>query len=168
MRIIDPVQRVRGVLTRVPSRFEARASRAGLLDYWRRRVHIRMKGFLERMQWKMAGAMQGRRGADSLSNTLVVAGIVCLVLSVLPHMGLFSWPALALLAYALFRTSSRAFHRTEEMGEPRDHAVLQVQGLRAGAFGPAWQGNASRGVPKVQDRNRKEIVAAYVRLHHGR
>ena len=49
-----------------------------------------MKGFLERMQWKMAGAMQGRRGADFLSNTLVVAGIVCLVLSVLPHMGLFS------------------------------------------------------------------------------
>ena len=66
-----------------------------------------MKGFLERMQWKMAGAMQGRRGADSLSNTLVVAGIVCLVLSVLPHMGLFSWPALALLAYALFRTYSK-------------------------------------------------------------
>ena len=42
-----------------------------------------MKGFLERMQWKMAGAMQGRRGADSLSNTLVVAGIVCLVLAIL-------------------------------------------------------------------------------------
>ena len=175
MRIIDPVQRVRGVLTRVPSRFEARASRAGLLDYWRRRVHIRMKGFLERMQWKMAGAMQGRRGADSLSNTLVVAGIVCLVLSVLPHMGLFSWPALALLAYALFRTYSKniaardreneAFLRATE--KPR-RAVLQVQGLRAGAFGPAWQGNASRGVPKVQDRNRKEVVAAHVRLHHGR
>lgn len=66
-----------------------------------------MKGFLERMQWKMAGAMQGRRGADSLSNTLVVAGIVCLILSVLPHMGLFSWPALAFLAYALFRTYSK-------------------------------------------------------------
>lgn len=116
MRIIDPVQRVRGVLTRVPSRFEARASRAGLLDYWRRRVHIRMKGFLERMQWKMAGAMQGRRGADSLSSTLVVAGIVCLVLSVLPHMACSHglrwrfWPMRS--SAPIRRTSLRAIART--------------------------------------------------------
>lgn len=66
-----------------------------------------MKGFLERMQWKMAAAMQGRRGADSLSNALIVTGIVCLVLSVLPHLGILSWIAFICLAYALFRTYSR-------------------------------------------------------------
>lgn len=66
-----------------------------------------MKGFLERMQWKMANAMQGRRGADSFSNTLVVAGIVFLILSVFPNLGFFSTLALVCLAYALFRTYSR-------------------------------------------------------------
>ena len=34
-----------------------------------------MKGFLERLQWKLSGMMQGRRGADTFSNFLVVAGI---------------------------------------------------------------------------------------------
>ena len=137
----------------------------------------------------MAGAMQGRRGADSLSNTLVVAGIVCLVLSVLPHMGLFSWPALALLAMRssapIRRTSLRAIARTRrscarlrnlvralsigrKKWENRETTLYFKCKAAAGAFGPAWQGNASRGVPKVQDRNRKEIVAAHVRLHHGR
>ena len=37
-----------------------------------------MKGFLERLQWKLSGMMQGRRGADTFSNFLVVAGIVLL------------------------------------------------------------------------------------------
>ena len=41
---------------------------------------VRVKGFLERLQWKLSGMMQGRRGADTLSNFFVVVGIVLLAL----------------------------------------------------------------------------------------
>ena len=42
-----------------------------------------LKGFLERLQWKLSGMMQGRRGADTFSNFLVVAGIVLLFASLI-------------------------------------------------------------------------------------
>ena len=66
-----------------------------------------MKGFLERLQWKLAGMMQGRRGADSFSNFLVIVAIVLLLASIVPGLDLLSWPALAVLAYSLFRTYSK-------------------------------------------------------------
>ena len=47
-----------------------------------------MKGFLERLQWKLSGMMQGRRGADTFSNFLVVAGIVLLFASLIPGLDL--------------------------------------------------------------------------------
>ena len=49
-----------------------------------------MKGFLERLQWKLSGMMQGRRGADTFSNFLVVAGIVLLFASLIPGLDLLS------------------------------------------------------------------------------
>ena len=57
-----------------------------------------MKGFLERLQWKLSGMMQGRRGADTFSNFLVVAGIVLLFASLIPGLDLLSWVALIVLA----------------------------------------------------------------------
>ncbi|OUO89888.1 hypothetical protein B5F40_09155 [Gordonibacter sp. An230] len=66
-----------------------------------------MKGFLERLQWKLADMMQGRRGADTLSSFLVVVAIVLLLASVVPGLDALSWVALAALAYSLFRTYSR-------------------------------------------------------------
>lgn len=66
-----------------------------------------MKGFLERMQWKMAAWMQGRYGTDSLSNLLVVVALVAMVLSVVPGLDLLSWVALACLAVAMFRSFSK-------------------------------------------------------------
>lgn len=66
-----------------------------------------MKGFFEQLKWKMAGSMQNRRGADALSNTLVVAGIVFMLLSFFTGIGLFSWLSLVVLIYAIFRTYSR-------------------------------------------------------------
>ena len=66
-----------------------------------------MKGFLERLQWKLWGRMQGRRGADTFSNFLVVAGIVLLFASLIPGLDLLSWVALIVLAYSLFRSYSK-------------------------------------------------------------
>ena len=66
-----------------------------------------MKGFLERLQWKPSGMMQGRRGADTFSNFLVVAGIVLLFASLIPGLDLLSWVALIVLAYSLFRSYSK-------------------------------------------------------------
>lgn len=66
-----------------------------------------MKGFLERLQWKLSGMMQWRRGADTFSNFLVVAGIVLLFASLIPGLDLLSWVALIVLAYSLFRSYSK-------------------------------------------------------------
>ena len=66
-----------------------------------------MKGFLERLQWKLSGMMQGRRGADTFSNFFVVAGIVLLFASLIPGLDLLSWVALIVLAYSLFRSYSK-------------------------------------------------------------
>lgn len=66
-----------------------------------------MKNFLERLQRSMAQAMQGRRGADGLSNFLVIVGIVLLFVSLVPGFDLASWVSLAVLAYALFRCYSK-------------------------------------------------------------
>ena len=68
---------------------------------------VRVKGFLERLQWKLAGMMQGRRGADTLSNFLVVVGIVMLLASIIPGLDLLSWVAFVVLAYSLFRSYSK-------------------------------------------------------------
>ena len=66
-----------------------------------------MKGFLERLLWMLSGLMQGRRGADTFSNFLVVAGIVLLFASLIPGLDLLSWVALIVLAYSLFRSYSK-------------------------------------------------------------
>lgn len=66
-----------------------------------------MKGFLERLLWKLSGMMLGRRGADTFSNFLVVAGIVLLFASLIPGLDLLSWVALIVLAYSLFRSYSK-------------------------------------------------------------
>ena len=66
-----------------------------------------MKGFLERLQWKLSGMMRGRRGAATFSNFLVVAGIVLLFASLIPGLDLLSWVALIVLAYSLFRSYSK-------------------------------------------------------------
>ena len=74
-----------------------------------------MKGFLERMQWKLAGMMQGRRGTDSFSNFLMVVGIVLLLGPIVPGLDMLSWVALVVLAYSLFRSYSKniAAHERE-------------------------------------------------------
>lgn len=79
------------------------------------RDRARMKGFFEQLQWKMAGWMQGRHGVDGLSNFLMVAGFVFIVLSVIPGLDFFSWLALVLLMLSLLRSFSKnELKRSEE------------------------------------------------------
>lgn len=66
-----------------------------------------MRGFLERMQWKMSEWMQGRHGADGLSNFLIGVGLVLVIASVIPGLDLLSWLALIVLAVAIFRSFSK-------------------------------------------------------------
>lgn len=66
-----------------------------------------MKGFLERMQWKMAAWMQGRYGADSLSNFLMGAAVVLILLALVLGLDILSWLALAVLVLATLRSFSK-------------------------------------------------------------
>lgn len=66
-----------------------------------------MKDFLQRLQWRMAQAMQGRRGADGLANFSMLVGIILMFVSLIPHMGWLSWLALAAIIYACFRCYSK-------------------------------------------------------------
>lgn len=66
-----------------------------------------VKEFLGRLAMKMAQFMQGRYGADSLSNGLAALGIISLLLSILPHLDFFSWVAFVALLLAILRSLSR-------------------------------------------------------------
>ncbi len=66
-----------------------------------------MKGFFERLQWKMAGWMQGRHGVDGLSNFLIGVGFILVIASVIPGLDVLSWPALACMALSLVRCCSK-------------------------------------------------------------
>ncbi|MCB7039036.1 hypothetical protein [Eggerthella sinensis] len=49
-----------------------------------------MKGFLKRLQLRMPGAVQGRRGADDMAVAFAVIGIVLLFGSLIPGFDLLS------------------------------------------------------------------------------
>ncbi len=66
-----------------------------------------MKGFFQTLRLKLARWMYGRYGADALSNALLVASLVCMLLAYLPYLALMSIPAMLLILYSLFRTLSR-------------------------------------------------------------
>lgn len=66
-----------------------------------------MRGFFERLQWKLTGWMQGRRGVDGLSNFLMGVGIILILLSIVPGLDILSWAAFLVLAVAVFRSFSK-------------------------------------------------------------
>lgn len=55
--------------------------------------------------------MYGRYGSDQLSLFLLLVYLVLIVLSGLPHLGVLSWLALAVLLWDLFRIFSRRIDR---------------------------------------------------------
>ena len=82
-----------------------------------------MRGFFERLQWKMAAWMQGRNGVDGLSNFLMGVGIILLIASVIPGLDLLSWLVLAVLAVALFRSFSKNIAARSKENAAFDQAV---------------------------------------------
>ena len=64
-------------------------------------------GFFNRLQYRFADWMRGRRGVDRLSNALIIVAIVLIVIDMLTGIGLFYLLALIALALSLFRTFSR-------------------------------------------------------------
>ena len=98
----------------------------------------RVKGFLDRLQWRMAAWMQGRHGADSLSNALIVVGLVLTLASILPGLGLLSWAAFVFLAVALFRCFSR--NEYKRAGENEAYLRFVAKPKRAvSVAGKAWK-----------------------------
>ena len=129
-----------------------------------------MKGFFQNLSMKMARWMQGRYGVDGLSNGLMALGVITMLLSIIPHLDLLSWVAIACMAVALYRMYSKNFARRrkeneahvrarqESVGQPQNHPLLQVQELRPGAVGAARQRHLARGLPQVQNRNHAQVV----------
>lgn len=66
-----------------------------------------MKTFFERMATTLSQWMQGRYGMDGLSNGLVAAGVILLLLSIIPGLNLLSAVSFVLLALAIVRCLSK-------------------------------------------------------------
>ena len=62
------------------------------------------------MNW-LRRMMYGRYGGDQLSWFLLAVYVVLTLLAGLPHMGILSWLAMAVLLWGLYRTMSRQYDR---------------------------------------------------------
>lgn len=97
-----------------------------------------VKGFLERLQWKLAVWMQGRYGIDGFSRMLVVFGLALTIASLLPYLGALSWIAFLVLAYALFRAFSK--NHAKRMHENEAYERLSAKPKQAvSVVGKAWR-----------------------------
>ena len=68
-----------------------------------------MRNWLEKLRYKTATFMYGRYGNDELTKVLLIAALVFMILSCLPHLGLIYFLAAALLVWSLTRSFSRNF-----------------------------------------------------------
>lgn len=68
-----------------------------------------MRNWFEKLRYKTATFMYGRYGNDELTKVLLIAALVFMILSCLPHLGLIYFWAAALLVWSLTRSFSRNF-----------------------------------------------------------
>ena len=66
-----------------------------------------MRGFFERMNWKMQRTMQGRNGQDRLAMHCNVLTWIFLLIGLFSGEGVFTTIALIFLVYGIFRTFSK-------------------------------------------------------------
>lgn len=66
-----------------------------------------MNAFFTRLQYRIADWMQGRRGIDGMSNSLIIAAVVLIVLEFISGFDILYWVALALMAYVMWRALSK-------------------------------------------------------------
>lgn len=86
-----------------------------------------MRGFFERMVWKMGKWMEGRNGMDDLARHLYYVGLALLIISLFDRTGPVSLLAMVVLIYALFR----AFSRKVDKRQAENAAYMQkTAGIR--------------------------------------
>lgn len=62
---------------------------------------------MNKLKWKMQQFLQGRNGADQLSQTSVIVGLVFYFIYIFTRKGMFNWISTIALIYALFRVLSK-------------------------------------------------------------
>ncbi len=72
-----------------------------------------MRGFFEKMAWKMERWMQGRNGLDDLARHLYYVGFVLLLLSLFDPSGLINLLAMVAIVYAMFRAFSKKLDKRQ-------------------------------------------------------
>lgn len=77
-----------------------------------------MRGFFEKMAWKMERWMQGRNGLDDLARHLYYVGFALMLLSLFDPTGLVSLLAVAAIAYAMFRAFSKSWINGRRKTQP--------------------------------------------------
>lgn len=82
-----------------------------------------MKDFFQRLQIRMAQAMQGRRGADTLATFCMVVGLILMFVSLLPNCAFASWLALAAIVYACFRCYSKNIYKRQQENDAFERAT---------------------------------------------
>ena len=73
-----------------------------------------MKNIWENIKNKIAYWMQGRYGADELSNAIFIAFLVLWILSLITKSSVFYYIGIALLIYSLFRIFSRDHYKRSQ------------------------------------------------------
>lgn len=66
-----------------------------------------MRGFFQRLGYKMASFMYGRYGTDELSKLLMILSLILMVVSWIQSLALIYFLALALMVWSLLRSFSR-------------------------------------------------------------
>lgn len=76
-----------------------------------------MKGFFDRLRWRLSLWLEGRYGADSLSNVLNMVGLALLLIAVLTGLTLLWAFAMGVILLSAFRTFSKNIPPRERENE---------------------------------------------------
>lgn len=76
-----------------------------------------MKGFFDRLRWRLSLWLEGRYGADSLSNVLNMVGLALLLIAVLTGLTLLWAFAMGIILLSAFRTFSKNIPQRERENE---------------------------------------------------
>lgn len=76
-----------------------------------------MKGFFDRLRWRLSLWLEGRYGADSLSNVLNMVGLALLLIAVLTGLTLLWAFAMGVILLSAVRTFSKNIPQRERENE---------------------------------------------------
>ncbi len=73
-----------------------------------------MKNFFQNLGYRFASFMYGRNGIDAFCKFLIIASLVCTLLSNLPFLDVFHLVGTAILIYAFFRFFSKNLYKRQQ------------------------------------------------------